>query len=135
MATVSLDPYIFFRGNCREAMEFYQDLFGGTLEIQTYADAKMGDESQKDWIMHAMLSGGHVKLMASDTPQASPKAAKVTLSLSDADDKILAPIFDKLAVNGEVISGLKKEFWGDIFGNLVDKYGIEWMVNIPDSKS
>lgn len=134
MTKISLDPYLFFRGNCREAMEFYQGIFGGELVIQTYAEVKMGNESQQDWAMHAMLSGGMVKIMASDTEQASAKAAKISLSLGDADEATLRPIFDKLAEGGDVFSELKKEFWGDIFGNLTDKYGIEWMVNIPASQ-
>jgi len=135
MAKVSLDPYIFFQGNCREAMEFYKNIFGGELVIQTYADIKMGNEDQKDFAMHAMLSGGLVKIMGSDTEQASAKAAKVSLSLGDSDEATLRPIFEKLAAGGSVFSELKKEFWGDIFGSLTDKYGIEWMVNIPAPKS
>lgn len=135
MATVSLDPYIFFRGDCREAMEFYKSIFGGELVIQTYADVKMGDESQKDWVMHAMLSGGLVRIMASDTEKASAKAAKISLSLGGAEEAVLRPIFEKLAENGEVFSELKKEFWGDIFGSLTDKYGVEWMVNISATQS
>lgn len=131
MTKISLDPYLFFQGNCREAMEFYQGIFGGELVVQTYAEVKMGNESQQDWVMHAMLSGGLVKLMASDTEQASAKAAKISLSLGDADEATLRPIFDKLAEGGDVFSELKKEFWGDIFGSLTDKYGVEWMVNIP----
>lgn len=131
MTKISLDPYLFFQGNCREAMEFYQGIFGGELSIQTYAEVKMGDESQQNWVMHAMLSGGLVKFMASDTEQASAKAAKISLSLGDADEATLRPIFDKLAEGGNVFSELKKEFWGDIFGSLTDKYGVEWMVNIP----
>lgn len=131
MSEVLLDPYIFFRGNCRQAMEFYKNIFGGELSIQTYADAHMGNESQKDWVMHALLSGGLVRLMASDTEKASDKAAKISLSLSNADEATLRPVFEKLAVGGDVFSDLKKEFWGDTFGSLTDKYGVEWMVNIP----
>ncbi len=134
MTQISLDPYLFFRGNCREAIEFYKDIFGGELTIQTYADVKMGDENQQNWVMHAMLSGGLIRIMASDTEQASPKAAKISLSLGDADEETLRPIFNKLAEGGDVFSELTKEFWGDTFGSLTDKYGIEWMVNIPADK-
>lgn len=134
MNSVSLDPYIFFRGNCREAMEFYKSIFGGELTIQTYGDVKMGDENQRDWVMHAMLDGGLVKLMASDTEKASAKAAKISLSLGDGDEATLRPIFEKLSAGGSVFSELKKEFWGDTFGSLTDKYGIEWMVNIPAAR-
>lgn len=134
MTKVALDPYIFFHGNCQEAMEFYKSVFGGELIIQTYADVKMGTIDQKGWVMHAVLSGGCVKIMASDTEKASPKAAKISLSLGDADEETLRPIFNKLAEGGSVFSELKKEFWGDTFGSLTDKYGVEWMVNIPAAK-
>lgn len=130
MAAVLLDPYLFFRGNCREAMEFYKSIFGGELTLLTYGDTKMGDESQKDLVMHAILKDGLVRLMASDTEQASDKAAKISLSLSGADEATLRSVFQKLSEGGNVFSELKQEFWGDTFGSLTDKYGVEWMVNI-----
>lgn len=135
MSTVSLNPYIFFRGDCRDAMEFYKSIFGGDLTIQTYADVKMGNENQQDRVMHALLEGGLIRLMASDTEQASAKAAKISLSLESSDDSVIRPVFDKLAEGGDILSELSKEFWGDTFGQLTDKYGIEWMFNIPSSDS
>ena len=136
MGKINLDAYIFFRGNCREAMEFYKDVFGGELTMQTHGEA-MGDQAEADWrdkIMHASLEGGDIKLMASDTKKASEKAAKITLSLGGEDEARLGEIFNKLSAGGEVFQPLKKQFWGDIFGQLTDKYGIEWMVNITTKK-
>ncbi len=130
MNDISLNPYIFFKGNCREAMEFYKEVFGGELTIQTYGEAKMGNESQKDLVMHATLLNGSMALMGSDTEKASDKAAKISLSIGGSDEKALTTIFEKLSEGGSVFSELKKEFWGDTFGSLTDKYGIEWMVNI-----
>jgi uncharacterized glyoxalase superfamily protein PhnB len=60
MASVSLDPYLFFKGNCREAMEFYKGIFGGELTISTFGEAMPNEPEMKDKIMHAMLSGGGV---------------------------------------------------------------------------
>lgn len=135
MDSVFLDVYLFFKGDCREAMEFYKGIFGGELTIQTYSDAGMEDfELGKEKIMHARLEGGLVKLMASDTAKASPKAAKISLSLGGTDETKLREAFEKLSQNGEVQSELKKEFWGDIYGSLSDKFGIEWMVNIAAKK-
>lgn len=135
MSDVKLDVYLYFKGNCREAMEFYKDIFGGELTVQTYGDVpgNVPDDagvSNKDWLMHARLEGGDIKLMASDTQQASPAAAKISLSLGGSDEARLREIFGKLGKGGKVFSELKKEFWGDIFGSLTDKYGIDWMVNI-----
>lgn len=138
MNDVMLDPYIFFNGNCREAMEFYKDVFGGELTVQTYGEVPGGvpgaDKNNKDWLMHARLEGGAVKLMGSDTEKASAEAKKITLSLGGTDEAKLRAIFDKLSAGGKVTSPLKKEFWGDIYGGLTDKFGVEWMVNIAAQK-
>lgn len=135
MDNITITPYIFFKGNCREAMEFYKDIFGGELTIQTAGEAGAANEEwPAEYVMHASLSGGEIALMASDSPKASEKAAKVSLSLNGSDEAKLRKIFDRLSEDVEVEYPLKKEFWGDIFGGVVDKYGIDWMVNISTSK-
>jgi PhnB protein len=137
MANVSLDPYMFFNGNAREAMEFYKNVFGCELTISTFGDmggSMPGMEEMKDKVMHAMLSGGDVELMASDSREASERAAKIELSLSGDDEQKLKSYFEKLSEGGKVKSPLKKEAWGDTFGQLSDKYGFDWMVNISSAK-
>ncbi|HET7529200.1 MAG TPA: VOC family protein [Candidatus Saccharimonadales bacterium] len=134
MDDIVLEPYIFFKGNCREAMEFYKSVFGGELRVTTYKDAGVSaNGTNPDWLMHASLEGGAVKLMGSDTAQASPRAMKVTLSLGGKDETRMRRIFDALSADGDVISPLKKEAWGDLFGSFTDKYGVEWMMNIGSS--
>lgn len=134
MGKLSLEPYLFFQGNCQEAMEFYKSVFGGELTSQTIAEAPKGvptmPGSKPTDVMHASLKGGAVDLMASDSSKASSKAAKVELSLGGTDEAEMRQIFDALAEGGEVKMALKKEFWGDIFGSLSDKYGVDWMMNI-----
>jgi PhnB protein len=136
MASVNLDPYLFFNGNAREAAEFYKSVFGGELTVSTFGDAgadKMpGFEDMKDKVMHAMLDGDTKKII-SDSRQASEKAAKIELSLSGDDEQKLTGYFEKLSEGGKVRSPLKKESWGDTFGQLTDKYNIDWMVNISKS--
>lgn len=133
MEKVELAPYLFFQGNCREAMEFYKGVFGGDLKIQTMSEvppeAQMPETNPND-VMHARLDGGLVVLMASDSKNASPKSAKIELSLSGSDEAQLREVFDKLAEGGKVNMPLSKMFWGDLFGQLSDKYNIDWMVNI-----
>lgn len=133
MDAVSLEPYLFFKGNCREAMEFYKSVFGGDLEVSDADPAQMGDMPNADWfkgkVMHASLKGP-VNLMASDSPTASDKAAKVELSLGGTDEKAMRELFDKLAEGGKVKMPLQKQFWGDVYGQLLDKYNIDWMMNI-----
>ena len=136
MGEVRLEVYLFFKGDCREAMEFYKSTFGGELSVTTYKDAGVDAEgTSPDWLMHCSLEGGEVKLMGSDTAQASPMAKKVSLSLGGTDEARMREIFDALSAGGEVFSALKKEAWGDLFGSFTDKYGVEWMVNIGDSPS
>lgn len=133
MANVTLNPYLFFAGNCREAMEFYQSIFGGKLEMQTYDEMtdSNADESLKGKVMHASLMGGDADLMASDSRDSSPLGTgKICLTISGYDEARLRNIFDGLSSGGNVTSPLKKEFWGDIFGTLTDKYGVDWMIDI-----
>lgn len=133
---VALDPYMFFAGNCREAMEFYESIFGGTLKIQTYDEAP-GEQSEamKGKVMHASLMDGEVNLMASDSSNPdSLGTGKISLSLSGVDEEKLRAMFDRLGAGGNVSYPLKKEFWGDTFGTLTDKFGVDWMVNIAAAK-
>lgn len=138
MSTVTVTPYIYFNGQAREAMEFYRSVFGGELQVMTYADMPdmPGMEAvDKDWLMHAALNGGDAHLFASDTPQASDEAAKIELALGGEDESRLREIFGKLSEGGEIKRPIQKETWGDLFGSLRDKYSIEWMVNISVPKT
>ncbi len=137
MENVILDAYLFFEGNCREAMEFYKGVFGGTLDMQPYDEIPgdmPGKAEMKGKIIHARLAGGDVNLMASDTRDKMLGAGKIELSLSGVDEARLRKMFDGLSAGGKVKSPLKKEYWGDTFGSLRDKFGVDWMVNITAKK-
>lgn len=135
MSDILVNPYIFFKGNCREAMDFYKSIFGGELTFQTNADAGAAAEDRPaDHIMHAMLEG-EVMLMASDTDQASDEAAKVSISINGSDEEKLRKFFDGLSEDVKVEFPLEKQFWGDIFGAVKDKYGVEWMINISQASN
>jgi PhnB protein len=137
MDRVTLDAYLFFDGTCREAMQFYQGIFGGELQMQTYDEVPgdfPGKEQMKGKIMHASLRGGEVNLMASDSRDKTLGTGKIELSLSGDDEAKLRRIFQGLSAGGTVKSSLKKEFWGDTFGSLSDRFGIDWMVNISAKK-
>jgi len=138
MSKVSLDAYIFFKGDCRQAMEFYQSVFGGKLDISTVGDSPDVPgmpEVDKNWVMHSKLEGGDIKLMASDSPKASEHSAKIELSLGGTDEAKMKKIFDALAEGGKIKMPLEKQFWGDTFGMLEDKFGIDWNMNIGDGIS
>jgi PhnB protein len=135
MAKITVEPYLFFNGNAKEAMEFYKTVFGGELDVSTMADsppeAQMPGTKPTD-VMHASLKGP-VNLMASDSSKASDKMAKVELSLGGTDEVQMRKIFEGLAEGGEVRMPLEKQFWGDTFGMLTDKYGVDWMINIGEN--
>jgi PhnB protein len=132
--SIKLHPYLFFNGNAKEAMEFYKSAFGGELSVTMFDDIPSPDtpENLKGRVMHAALTGGDVELFASDSNQASERAAKIELSISGDDTE---NFFNKLSEGGKVKSALKKESWGDTFGQFTDKYSIDWMINISAAKS
>jgi len=134
MAT-RLNPYLNFDGNAREAMEFYQSALGGKLDIATFGE--YGDEGpSKDGVMHANLeTASGFTLMASDTPPGMPldQGASVSISLSGDDVDELRGYWEKLSEGAQVTMPLEKQMWGDEFGMLTDRFGIQWMVNIAGS--
>lgn len=134
MTDTKLEPYLFFRGNCRDAMEFYKAAFGGELKISTVGDAPPGSmpnqEQHKNDVMHSQLSGGLVSLLASDSEHASPETKKVELCITGSNEPQLRAAFEKLAQGGNVKMKLEKQFWGATFGSLTDRFGVDWMFNI-----
>ncbi len=129
----TLSPYLNFNGNTAEAMKFYQSILGGELTMQTFEEAHMAQSpSEKNLIVHAALKSDSISLMASDG-HPSHKITfgdNVHLSLMGEDKKGLTDIFNGLAHGGSEDMPLAKQFWGDTYGQLTDKFGIHWMVNI-----
>ena len=132
--TVRLNPYIGFDGEAREAMGFYQSIFGGELTLNTYGESGMSeDPGQSDKIMHSMLDAGSgLVIMGSDAPPGMPRdeGSRITISLSGDDEASLRGQWDALVGGGSVTVPLEKAPWGDSFGMCTDKYGVAWMVNI-----
>ena len=132
MAT-RLNPYISFRDNAREAMEFYRDVLGGELAISTFGEFGDADAPEANRVMHAMLStpSGYT-LMGADTPPGMDFQAgtNMTISLSGDDGEELRGYWEKLSDQGTVGVALEKQMWGDEFGMCVDRFGVPWMVNI-----
>jgi len=131
----TLIPYLNLDGNTAEAMQFYHSIFDGELTMQTFADAF--PDTPKEWrerIMHAQLKTEALTIMASDThPEHSAPLVpgnSVHLSLVGSDAETLTKYFTSLADGGSIDMPLAKQFWGDTFGVLTDRYGMHWMVNI-----
>lgn len=130
-----LNPYLSFRDNAREAMEFYQSVFGGTLTVNTFGEyGAEGPDADK--LMHAQLeTDAGYTLMGADTPQGMEHnpGDNITISLSGDDADALRGYFAKLSEGGNVSVPLEKQMWGDEFGQCTDRYGIGWLVNIAGS--
>jgi PhnB protein len=130
-----LNPYLTFRDTTRQAMEFYQGIFGGTLESSTFKEypGVSEDPGEGEKIMHSVLKTENgMTLMASDTPNRMEHAQgrDFSLSLSGDDEAELRGYFEKLAADGTVTMPLEKAPWGDTFGMVKDRFGISWLVNI-----
>lgn len=128
-----LNPYISFKDNAREAMEFYQEVFGGELTMSTFGEYGQADTPVADNIMHANLeTPSGFTLMAADTPPGMEHnpGDNIGISLSGDDTDELRGYWEKLSAGGNVSVPLERQMWGDEFGQCTDKYGIAWMVNI-----
>jgi PhnB protein len=128
-----LNPYIHFKDDARQAMEFYKEVFGGQLTVSTFGEFGAKDAPDADNVMHAQLeTGSGFTLMASDTPpemEYNP-GNNIAISLSGDDADELRGYWQQLAASGTVTMPLEKQMWGDEFGMCVDGFGIAWMVNI-----
>lgn len=134
-----LNPYISFQGSAKDAMKFYHSVFGGELTLNTFGEAQATqDPAEKDKIMHAMLtSDSGMVLMASDTPPGMDytPGTNYSVSLSGDDEAELRGFWDKLSSGGTVTVPFEKAPWGDIFGMCVDKFGVQWMVNVTPAQA
>jgi PhnB protein len=132
-----LNPYLGFRDNAREAMEFYHSVFGGELTTGTFAEYQASeDPAEADKIMHSMLeTDTGLVLMAADTPNSMDytPGTNHSVSLSGDDEADLRGYWDKLSDSGTVTVPLERAPWGDYFGMCVDKFGVNWLVNISPS--
>jgi PhnB protein len=134
-----LNPYLSFKDNAREAMEFYQTVFGGKLTISTFKEFHASqDPSEDELIMHAMLEADNgITFMASDTPNRMEYRAgtNYSMSLSGDNEVELRGYYEKLSAGGTISMPLEKAIWGDTFGMFTDKFGVPWLVNIAGQRA
>lgn len=129
---ISVDPYLFFPGNAEEAVGFYQRAFGGEVSITRRGDVDpSASTAEKNQVINAALVSSDLTIRMSDRPDTSNEPqTRVELSIVGQDEDRLSKLFDDLSQGGEVRTQLAKQFWGDTFGALTDKFGIGWQVNI-----
>lgn len=129
-----LDSYLFFNGDCADAMRFYERTLGGKMEMMmTYAESpepmQCPPGSEKH-IMHACLVIDGRRLMASDTPPGQPHSPMTgfALSLNYPKPDEARRVFEALADGGKVLMPMTKTFWAEAFGMVTDRFGTPWMV-------
>lgn len=136
-----LMPYLMFNGDCKEAFEFYKKTFEGEIEFMgTYGDSPMEvPDDQKDKVMHATIRIWAGPIMGSDytkeadyTTEGSTSNVHLSLNYKDADS--MEEAFGKLSEGGKVTLPFGDQFWGDRFGMLTDRFGIQWMFSCPAKK-
>ncbi|HEY1134578.1 MAG TPA: VOC family protein [Nocardioides sp.] len=134
--TTYLNTYLIFDGNTRAAMEFYQSVLGGSLDVMTFGD--MGSEGPvppPEGVMHAFLeTEDGFRLMASDGGPEDEvvHGTDVAIALNgDAEDEAkVRGWYDAFSAAGTVDVPLEKQMWGDWFGQVTDQFGIAWMFNL-----
>lgn len=131
-----LNPYVFFDGNCEEAMHFYEQVFKVRLQGLIYESQMPGAKptGKKPSVMHARLPLYGGALMASDWAVERPYEKKqgFYVSLICPDVKEAKRVFTALAEGGQVNMPFEKTFWAEGFGMVIDKFGTPWMINGPE---
>jgi PhnB protein len=135
-----INAYLTFEGNCRDAMDFYRQCLGGELYLQTVADTPMGAKAsaeEKKAVMHAALTKGGLVLMASDRMGGGKGVAgnNMALMLACESEEEIKSLFPRLSAGGKIGHPLEVQFWGAMFGDFTDKFGVRWMLNWDKPKS
>lgn len=130
---VNVQPYLIFNGNCEEALNFYCDVFGGEIQLVTrFKETPV--TAPADWdnkIMHAAFTIFGDQLLASDCfpGNEARHGNNINLSVSFDHSNIMDATFKKLSAGGKITMPLQDTYWGARYGQLVDRYGINWMFN------
>ena len=123
-------PYVHLPGTAREALTFYGGVFGCDVQLHTFAEFGRSD-GQSDAIAHGYLTGGPVAIFASDTTgdEAPFHSEGLLFSLlGTAAPAVLRQWFARLADGGEVVDELQKRPWGAYDGQVIDRYGLHWLI-------
>lgn len=125
-------PYLYFKGSCEAALEFYASCGLGTIrELRRYEGTPLVERDGPAWrdkVLHSVFEGPSVRFCASDGPDSEPmKGCALFLELEDPREG--EALFAKLSSGGRVTVPFKQQFWGDHYGNFTDRYGVQWAVN------
>jgi PhnB protein len=132
----SVNPYLFFNGNCKAAMEFYQKAFGGDLKVFTAGQAgpDMFQDVDPNLVMNAQLKSPAIDLMASDNmARDTDFGDNVSLMITCSTKTELDELYATLAEGGEAEMTPGDQFWGAYFGTLTDAFGVNWMLSFQEA--
>jgi PhnB protein len=130
----TLNAYLSFDGDCREAMEFYQGCLGGKLTVQKIGDSPLAEKmpaKMKDQVLHASLTHKNFELMGTDCAPGEGllKGNAVSLCMNCVSEEEVNRLYDTLSRGGKKKFPLEVTFWGALFGGVTDKYGHHWLLN------
>jgi PhnB protein len=133
-----LNAYLSFKGNCREAMQFYHSCLGGAMNLMTYGESPMAAQMPPEMhgrILHSVLTSGSVMIMGSDMggEEEYIQGNTLALCLVCRSREEIETLFNKLSGGANVTHPLKEEFFGT-YGDLIDKYGFRWMFQYGQAK-
>jgi len=134
---LGVNPYIAFKGNCRQAIEFYKSALNAeVLFTQTVGESPMTDMGSAENIMHCTIKVGDSTIMMCDDPRpdAAIGSGNISLAIGLNDPERAKQVFGNLAKNGLVVMPLEKTYWAEAFGMVTDKFGVKWMVNCDAPK-
>lgn len=132
----SLQPYLFFNGRCEEAIEFYRQTIGAEVEMKLHfkdaPDQSMISPGSEGKVMHATLKVGASKFFVSDGDcKGNAGFSGFSLSLDAPDETSAKTLFNALADGGKIGMPLAKTFFSSCFGMVADRFGVSWMVIVP----
>lgn len=130
----TINAYLTFSGNCREAMNFYKDCLGGELHFQTIGASPMTGKmpaQMKECILHATLIKDGMVLMGSDmvADKGLTKGNNISMAINCSSKEEIQSFYEKLSAGGHKDHALEQSFWGATFGDLTDQYGNHWLLN------
>jgi PhnB protein len=142
MNTTSI--YLNFNGNCEDAFNFYKSIFGGEFsyfsrfgEVPDGYEYKASDAYSKK-IMHVALPIGNSVLMGSDCHEDQAESFVLgnnfSVSITADSKEDVDRIFGGLSEGGVITMPVNSTFWGDYFGMLTDRYGVNWMISFPEQQ-
>jgi PhnB protein len=124
--------YLKFDGNCREAMTFYKECFGGELSFNTVKDSPMEQymkPEDADKILHSSLTNGKLSLFASEMTKPTSAGDAIFLWVNCENEEEIKSVFEKLSNGGRVSASLQPAYWGSNFGAVTDRFGINWYIS------